>query len=378
MAPDTEGPSSGGRHVGPRILVIKLADFGDALLTTPALALLRDSLPEARIEALCRPAGAVAFERSEFLDAVHVLPAGLSSRLELLRRLRGADYDALIYLHSLITWRGALKHGALALGIAAPVRVGLEPPSAWRAAFLTHRVRDRGYGAWHVAESFECVAEAAVIALAAAPAPDRGAATRVLRFQPGAAAEAAATGLAATWPAADSWVAIHPGGGGFSLARRWPAERFARLAEALVGRGHAVALVGRAADGTAAVRALCQAPLLDLTDACDLPTLAALMPRFRRLITNDSGVMHLAVAMGTPVTAVFGPSSDRSWGPWDPIGRVSETGDRGPHRVVALVDLPCRPCLYVGHRLGAPAGCVTRDCLTWLSVERVLASVPDL
>lgn len=377
MAPDTEGPSSGGRRAGPRILVIKLADFGDALLTTPALALLRDTLPEARLEALCRPAGAVALERSEFLDAIHVLPAGLWSRLKLLGRLRGAHYDALIYLHSLITWRGALKHGALALGISAPLRVGLAPPATWRAAFLNQRVPDRGYGAWHVAESFEAVADLALTALAAPPA-SRGSASRVLRFRPGAAAEAAAAQMAETWPAAASWVAIHPGGGNYSLARRWPAERFARLAEALVRRGHAVALVGRAADGTAAVRALCQAPLLDLTDACDLPTLAALLPRFRRLITNDSGVMHLAVAMGTPVTAIFGPSSDRSWGPWDPIGRDVQAGDPGAHRVAALVDLPCRPCLYVGHRLGAPAGCSTRDCLSWLSVERVLASAPDL
>lgn len=375
--PKAEPAGSVGRADPPRILIVKLADFGDALLTTPALALLRDALPEARLEVLCRPAGALAFEKSGLLDAVHQLQGSLPSRVDLLRRLRGASYDLLIYLHSLVTSRGALQHGLLALGISAPIRVGLEPPDAWRAAFLNQRVPDRGYGAWHVVESFEAVVEAALRALSV-PLPGRDAAARVLRFHPGAAATAAAAGIAAGWPAAASRVAIHPGGGAYSLARRWPAERFARLADALVRRGHGVALIGRGADGTEAVRALCQEPLLDLTDACDLSTLAALMPRFRRLFTNDSGVMHLAVAMGTPVTAIFGPSSDRSWGPWTPGGDPSNASGRAAHRVVALDGLPCRPCLYVGHRLGAPSGCATRDCLSWLSVERVLASAPDL
>ena len=357
-----------------RLLVVKVADFGDALLTTPALAVLRAGLPDARLDALCGPAGAVAFRHAGLLDTVVVLPRGAAAQLTLVRRLRREHYDGLVYLHSFITARGALKHRLLATGLGAPVRVGLVPPIAWRAGFLTHAVADLGYGAWHVAESFESVATEAV-AVFREPAPEPLAADqRRLRFQPGGAAESAAVDLAATWPRQNSWVALHPGGGAFGLARRWPAERFAALAEALVARGHGVALIGRAADGTGAVKTLCRAPLLDLTDACDLPTLGALMPRFRRLITNDSGVMHLAVAMGTPVTAVFGPSSDRSWGPWDPVAAPGNIR----HRVVSLDGLPCRPCFYTGHHLGSPAGCATRDCLAWISVERVLRDAPDL
>lgn len=360
---------------GPRLLVVKLADFGDALLATPGISLLRAALPAARLDALCGAAGAIAFRHAGLLDTVTVLPRGAAARISLVRRLRGEAYDGLVYLHSLVTARGALKHRLLVAGLGAPVCVGLAPPANWRGSFLTHSVPDPGYGTCHVVESFEAVAAMALAVYQGRASKRVDLEQRRLRFHPGSLAEAAAAKLAASWPRQGGWVALHPGGGVFSLARRWPAERFAALAETLVARGHGVALIGRDTDGTRAVKAVCRAPVLDLTDACDLPTLGALMPRFRRLITNDSGVMHLAVAMGTPVTAIFGPSNDRAWGPWDPVDGVA-----GPrrHHVVTLADLVCRPCFYTGHDLGAPDGCPTRDCLAWLSVEQVLRAAPDL
>lgn len=359
----------------PRLLVVKLADFGDALLATPGISHLRAALPEARLDALCGAAGAIAFRHAGLLDTVTVLPRGAAARVSLVHRLRREAYDGLVYLHSLVTARGALKHRLLAAGLGAPVCVGLAPPATWRGDFLSHSVPDPGYGACHVVESFEAVVAMALAVFRGRDSDPVTVEQRLLRFHPGPQAETAAAKLAESWPRQGSWVALHPGGGAFSLARRWPAERFAALAEILVARGHGVALIGRDADGTRAVKALCRAPVLDLTDACDLPTLGALMPRFRRLITNDSGVMHLAVAMGTPVTAIFGPSNDRAWGPWDPVDGVA---GRRRHHVVTLADLVCRPCFYTGHHLGAPGGCPTRDCLAWLSVERVLQAAPDL
>jgi len=359
---------------GPSILAVKLADLGDGLLAVPALAYLRAALPPGgRLEVLSGRAAAPAFAQAGLVDAVHVLPSGTVARQGLLSLLRRRRFDALVYLHSLVTPRGALKHRALASLIAAPLRVGLRHPSAWRSSFLSHGPADRGYGAWHVVESFEAVAAAAVAALGLRAPMPWGLAERGLRFAPGPGAEAAAAKLWAAWPQRRGWVALHPGGGAYSLARRWPAASFARLAEALAARGLGVALVGRRGDGTAAVAAACRAPLLDLTDACDLPTLAALLPRFMRLVSNDSGVLHLAVAMGLPVTGIYGPTCERSWGPWDP----SPDG-AGGHRAVTIPDLPCRPCLYRGHALGDPRGCPTRDCLAWLTPERVLAAMPGL
>lgn len=358
----------------PRLLAIKLADLGDGLLATPALAYLRAALPEGgRLEVLAGAGATAAIAPSGTADAIHVLPSGTGGRIDLLRRLRAERYDALIYLHSLVTPQGALKHAILARCLAAPLRIGLRHPVSWRGSFLTHGPPDLGYGAWHVAESFEAVAQAAVDALGLRPPEPWGPAERRLRFGVDAAATDRAAALAAAWPERPAWVALHPGGGAYSLARRWPAASFARLAEGLDARGLGVALVGRSGDGTEAVRAECRAPLVDLTDACDLATLAALMRHFRRLVSNDSGVLHLAVAMGLPVTGLYGPTCERSWGPWDP----SPDG-AGGHQVVTLAGLPCRPCLYRGHALGNPRGCATRDCLEWLTPERVLGALPPI
>jgi heptosyltransferase-2 len=200
-------------------------------------------------------------------------------------------------------------------------------------------------------------------------APDAG---RHLAFAPGPEATHRGAALLASRPGHSVLVGLHPGGGPYSTARRWSAEGFAAVGTALAERGAGLVVVGRAGDETLEVaRRLPAASTLDLTDRTpDLATLAAVLGHIDLLVTNDSGVMHLATAMGTAVVAVFGPSNPVAWGPWHAGAGPS------PHRVVAL-DLPCRPCLYVDHRLGAPDGCCTRDCLAWMPAERVLAAALD-
>ena len=79
---------------------------------------------------------------------------------------------------------------------------------------------------------------------------------------------------------------------------------------------------------------------------------------------NDAGLMHLAVAVGTPTVAIFGLSNFKAWGPY--------TGDvPGKRATVVHLDLPCMPCFYRGHLLGTPEGCATRDCLAQLGVDPV-------
>jgi heptosyltransferase-2 len=128
--------------------------------------------------------------------------------------------------------------------------------------------------------------------------------------------------------------------------------------------------VGTAADGVDEVVRGLAVPAMDLTGKTDLATLAAVLERCCALVCNDGGVMHLATAVGTPTVAVFGPSNPIAWGPWP-------GGPESPHRVVAL-NIPCRPCFYVGHRLGARNGCPTRDCLAWLKPEWVVRALDDV
>jgi len=391
----------------PRILAVKLADFGDALLTTPAIRRLRRALPAARIDVLTTPIGAVAYRHSGLVDDVLVFEKTAYDRvggalarplapIRLGRGLRARRYDAVALLHPLTTRFGAVKHAGLVLATGAPVRAGLARLGSRRAWFLTHAAEDVGYDRAHVVEAAVAVVEALIAALPHPPAgrPADGAPVasanvapgspgtivgwdRSLAFVPGAAAEAAADALLAALPAdGRPRVAIHPGTGAYSPARRWSAEGFATVADGLADDGAHVVLVGTAADGAEAVRARCRRPVVDLAGRTDLPTLGALLARMDLLVGNDSGVTHLATAVGTPVVAVFGPSNAGAWGPWWPGVDRDGRPAPSPHRVVHLA-LPCQPCFYAGHRLGDRRGCATRDCLAWLPPSRVLAAARE-
>ncbi|MDP9372787.1 MAG: glycosyl transferase, partial [Chloroflexota bacterium] len=140
-----------------RILVVKLADHGDALTITPTLRALRARHPAARIDALTTRAGAAMLDRSPHLDGLllfdkarfdrvggaaspRALLAGLRFALDLRRR----RYDTLVLLHHLVTGWGTLKYTVLALWSGAATRAGLDNGRGW---FLTHRAPDRGWGA---------------------------------------------------------------------------------------------------------------------------------------------------------------------------------------------------------------------------------------
>ena len=92
---------------------------------------------------------------------------------------------------------------------------------------------------------------------------------------------------------------------------------------------------------------------------------AAVIERCKLFMGNDSGPMHMAVAVGTPVVAVFGPSNKEAWGPYSPPGVPN------PHKVVAR-DLPCQPCFYRALTIGLREGCGPRPCLLGLGIDPVV------
>ena len=159
---------------------------------------------------------------------------------------------------------------------------------------------------------------------------------------------------------------LHPGSGGYSLARRWDPPKFAALAEALHERYDLPSvLVGAAADDAPAVLAAARVPIADLSERTTVRQLAAILSRCRLFVGADSGVMHLAAAVKAPIVAIFGPTNHRAWAPWTPDS---------PSQVVRL-GIPCSPCAYVGHRVGQRNGCAGRMCLADLDETRVLTAV---
>jgi heptosyltransferase-2 len=165
-------------------------------------------------------------------------------------------------------------------------------------------------------------------------------------------------------------VGIFPGSR--APARRWPADRYAELARRLAARGLRVWVFGDARERelTARVAAAAGARGLDWGGRTSLPVLAAALARCRWLVTNDTGPLHLAAALGTPVIAVFGSSDPRRTGP---VGV--------PHRVLWRRDLPCVPCLRNAcprRGRGTALPSAVNECLALVSVDEVERAVEEM
>jgi ADP-heptose:LPS heptosyltransferase len=357
--------------VAERFLLVKLADLGDVLTVTPALRALRLRYPRARIDALVTPAGAAALRGLDSVDDLLTfekprldrrrLPGSVLAALRLGVRLRAARYDRIFLCHHLFTRAGRLKYAALLTATGAPWRGGMaerQPP------FLSVVASEPGYGVCPEADCW-----LAVVGLAGARHPRP---RLELALDAGARRQAAAL-LGPTRP---RWrIALYPGSGGYSLARRWPAAAYAdlgcRLLDALGREAVEIVVVGSANERSVAeaIAAAIGPGARSLAGATpEVAGLGAVLAECDLFIGNDGGVMHVAVAVETAVLAIFGPSNHVSWGPYRPATAANGAAPTG----VVRLDLPCAPCLYRGHLPGTPAGCRTRDCLTRLAPEQVL------
>ena len=162
-------------------------------------------------------------------------------------------------------------------------------------------------------------------------------------------------------------VGIHVSGG--RAIKQWPEARFRDVAEWLIReRSAGIVLTGSAADRAQVeiVRSALPADrVCDLSSGVGLLTVAAAIAQLDLFVTGDTGPMHLAHAVGTPVVAVFGPSDPRRYAP------------RGVRDSVVRIDLPCSPCNRI--RL-PPARCTGHvpDCLAGITTAPVLAAIDEI
>jgi ADP-heptose:LPS heptosyltransferase len=361
-----------------------MAGIGDLLLATPALRALRESYPDARIDLLVTPDSAGILNGWDVIDNILVLnkylfdyprqmikhPRNLLKLRPLWRGLRGGHYDAVLLMHHLTLPFGRLKHQILMRATGAKWRVGLDNGHGW---FLNVHVKDHGFGAMHEADYYLAIAEAA-----GATTSDRRLTVPLSEDE----RQQAHNILYENEPSEDIQrpiIAMHPGSGGYSTARRWAPERFAQLADTLyadVG-GQLVLLGGpEEAELHQHIMDMMQSamPVRSLAGRGSIQVAAAVLALVDLFVGNDSSLMHLAVAAGTPTVAIYGLTNQQAWGPY-----TGNTG-RGPgnRAIVVSLDLPCMPCFYRGHLLGTPEGCATRDCLALLGVDPVAVAARRL
>ncbi|MCI0465029.1 MAG: glycosyltransferase family 9 protein [Gemmataceae bacterium] len=310
----TRQPSPLADYPARRIALIKPSALGDIVHALPVLTALRERYPTAHITWVVNRGYEPLLRGHPDLDATLPFERGASragalhgalSFARFLRLLRRQRFDLVIDL------QGLLRTGLMALASGAPRRVGLESAREGSRWCYTDSVPDPG--GLHAVERYALVARAL-------------GATGPLRFRvplSGSARQWTVATLSG-WPR--PWLAC--GVGSRWMTKRWPPEHFAALARWAQARfGGTVVLVGGADEKPLAARTATQlmGPALDLTGATSLPQLAALLSLADVMVANDTGPLHLAVALGRPVVAPYTCTQVRLTGPYGSTGSAVET-----------------------------------------------------
>ena len=331
-----------------KILILKPSSLGDVVQALPVLRLIKRHLPASEIhwwidsalapllEADPDLAGVVRFERRRWASPRHWPEMWRS-----LRWMRAQRFDWVIDLQCLA------RSGAFAWLANGSLTVGLDEPREGargfydlivpRASFYTHAAD------WYLS----------VLPRLGVPV--------CWDFEWLPARAEIAESIQGRWPGNDGrWLALLPGGRWPN--KRWPAEHFAALLRALATdfpQAQFVILGGDKdrADGEAITRAKPDR-CLDLTGQTSLPEMVEWIRKTQLVVSNDTGSMHVAAALGKPVVAMFGPTEPRRTGPYLQVERALQTA------------LPCVPCLSSRCRYEKPM-----ECLHAIPPERVAAEV---
>lgn len=342
-----------------RILIVKLSAIGDVVQSLPVLAALRSRFPEAHIGWVVGEAAVGLLESHPMLDEVIIFPrkglgalasnpagwpAFFSEAAAFLRRLRMADYDYVIDL------QGLLKSGFITFFAKARVKVGFSNGRELSSIFLNTRL----------------------------PAydPDEHAVLRYLRVASyiGAGTDKPSFPLAIDDKdrerldallrkkgVQDTPIMCMVPGAAWS-SKRWTAKGFSEIAcycaDAL---GLFPVIVGGRNDRGLAEDIMSfvgRRTIVDLTGQTDLKMLAALFERSRVTVSTDTGPMHLAAVVGSPVVALFGPTA-----PW-------RTGPFGEQHQVIRLNTSCSPCFR--------RFCQDPRCMTGIKSSEVIAAVSGI
>lgn len=318
------------------ILVVKFLGLGSVLLATPLLRRLREAYPGARITFLTFQSNAELVRRLSCVDEVIAVPrqsaAALLGRLPgLLLQLRRAHYDLALDLEfysrlsNLVAWASGARR-----------RLGFFVRARWRGSLLTDPVYFNSrlpYGRAVLALlqplEIEDADEQQLVA------PD------VAHDESVAALEhLSSLGV----PAEGTVVVVNVNASDLCEERRWPGHRYARLVERFRGEIAPVdcfVFIGTADEAPYVRKVLdemmpdARQTCLDLAGRTSLVELMVLLRRAALLVTNDSGPLHLAVALGVPTVSLYGPETPALYGPV------------GENHLVFYASHWCSPCLSV-------------------------------
>jgi len=332
-------PTKIDRDIVRRLLVIKLRAIGDVLLSTIVTRNLREFFPESEIHFLTERASLDVLGGNPFIDAVVVYDRKTMTGVDLIRRIRKNGYDLVFDLF------GNPRSALVAYLSGARYRVGFR----FRARSYAYNivVPPRGDVVHNTQFNLDALEAVGV------PIVDRN-----IYFTPSADAERSAEEyFSRSDTTAPLVVGINTGGGWYT--KRWGLDRYALLADRLVEEFGATILLtwgpGQLPEAREVASLMKHAALIP--PATSLSELGAMLKRCSIVVSNDSGPMHIAAAVGTPVLGIYGPTSPDLQGPFGPRNLT-----------VRNEGLDCLGCNLTSCPIDHP-------CMQDLSVERVFKRV---
>lgn len=312
------------------ILVVRTDRIGDVVLTTPLLAALRQAYPKARLSILISPQTRDIVEGNPYLDEIIVDdrkgPHKGLGFFYLAGKLKRRRFDLAIILHT------KRRTNLLCFFTGIPHRIGYKNNKF--GFLLTHRLEDtRPKGTKHEAEY--CLD---VLRHLGAMVPPADSSQLLMPARKDCEEWAERFLKENSIGITDILIAIHPGAS--CISKRWPASKFVQLIEMIQDRpGVKIVLVGGVETKKISeeIHSQLKQPVMDVTGKISLGELAGLLKRCRLLISNDSGPVHVAVAVGAPVISIFGRNqAGLSPNRWRPLG---------PGDIVLHKEVGCEICL---------------------------------
>lgn len=345
-----------------RVLVIKLRHHGDVLLTSPVFSALKNHAPHLEVDALVYRDTAEMLTLHPAIAEVHAIDRNWKkqgvlrqSRAEwqLFSRLRARQYDLIIHLteHNRGAWLTRLLGVKHSVARRIPARGGF-----WQQGFShLYQSVPRGNSRHTVESNLDALRRIGLY-------PQE--CERELTLVPGEEVTAGVKQRLAQAGLTDKgFIHIHPASRW--QFKCWPTSQMTGLIAALQKQGHRIVVTAAPDESELAMVAEILAPLgsavVNFSGQLSLKQLAALTGMAKIFVGMDSAPMHIAAAMKTPVVALFGPSGEIEWGPWQVPQRVLVSGHA------------CRPCGNDGC-----GGSKVSECLGGISVERVLGAVSEL
>ncbi len=308
-----------------RVLIRAPNWLGDAVMFAPALAAIRNAFPQWHLSLLAKPASAALFDRSPNIDEVVVyqdpgIHSGWCGLLKLSRDLKKMEYDLAVLFQNAIG-------GAVVTYLAGiPIRIGYDTDG--RGGLLTNPIAcPRQANRESLVNYFRgllptlgIIPEESVPELHTTSGEDKH-----------AVAMLAAYGFCST----DLLIGLNPGSV-YGTAKRWSFRRYAAVVDNLVSvTGAKIVIFGGRGEeelGLQIAKAMKARPIL-LSGKTSVRELMALLKCCHVLLTNDTGPMHMASALGVPVVAVFGPTDPRA------------TAPSGTQHALVTAMIGCSPCL---------------------------------